>query len=118
MTAQPILAPESDRDWIDFTFRRCWIKKANRRQSSQFRPFPEPCHEALVLEGVLVNKDHRRQGVFSRFLTAFIATPGFDLYVVEAVQNDHLAAYLLRLGWDCDPKVMDFYWPPEAKGKW
>lgn len=117
MTAQPIAAPEGDRDWIDFTFRRCWVKKANRRQSSQFKPFDEPCYEALVLEGVIVRKDRRRQGVFARFLAVFIAAPGFDLYVVEAVQNPHLAEYLIRLGWDCDASVMDFFWPPEAKEK-
>lgn len=99
----------SDYDAVTFHIRACWILAANLRVSRENRPFDEPCHRALVLESVKVRESMRRQGVFTRFLREMTQQPGYDLFVVEAVQNPVLAESLLRWGWDCDPGVMDFY---------
>jgi hypothetical protein len=91
--------------------RACWVRADNLRLSRDDGPWPGPSLRAMVLESVEVAGPMRRQGVFTRFLRDVCAEPGYDLFVVEAVQNPHLADALMRWGWDFDPGVMDFYWP-------
>jgi hypothetical protein len=94
--------------------RECWVDAANRRLSCE-RPWTDrPGIFALVVESVAVEEPQRRQGHCKRFLAVLCADPQFELVIVEAVQNKHLAEYLQREGWDCDPAVMDFYWPAAA----
>lgn len=105
---------DSDRAAITFNLRRCWVRADDLRLSRTDGPWPEPCLLALVLGTVEVAEPARRRGVFTRFLSELCAAPGYDLVVVEGVQNTDLARALVRWGWDFDPGVMDFYWRPNG----
>ena len=96
--------------------RECWVIASNRRLSAPAPCLHGPMLHSLVVETVSVEEGHRRQGHCKRFLDALCADPRFELVIVEGVQNEHLAEALLRWGWDCDPGVMDFYWPPNLGG--
>ena len=92
------------------TVRDCWIDASNRRLSAD-RPNwnNRPAIYSIVIETVIVEEAHRRQGHFSRFLATVLADTRFDMVVVEGVGNKILAEWLMRHEWDCDPEVMDFY---------
>jgi len=80
-----------------------------------------PTIHSLVIESARVEESHRRQGHFHRFLDVVCADPGFDMVVVEAVQNPILAEAFLRWDWECDSGIMDFYKrKPSAprRGQW
>src|ERR1044071_2225522 len=95
---------------LNALIRECWIDAGNLRLCG---PTPDwtarPTIHAIVIESVHVEEPHRRQGHFRRFLDAICSDPRFDMVVVEAVQNTHLAAALLSWGWDCEPAIMDFH---------
>lgn len=99
----------TDEEAIQFRMRRCWVNKANLRHSMVAPQVAWPSWTTLVLEWVEVHESMRRQGVFTRFLAEMLAQPGYELFVVESVQNAILADYLMRHDWDFDPMVMDFY---------
>lgn len=99
----------NDADAIQYRVRRLWVRKDNLRLSREDKPWPEPCWTALVLEWVEVHESMRRQGVLTRFLAEMLRQPGYELFIVEAVQNPHLAEALMRWDWDFDGEVMDFY---------
>ena len=101
----------TDDEALTARLRACWVRRDNFRLSAA-KKWDEPCLRALVVEYVRVDERVRRQGVCKRFLARVVAEPGYDLYVVEAVQSPHLADALMRWDWDFDPEVMDFYWPP------
>jgi GNAT superfamily N-acetyltransferase len=96
------------------TVRTCWVLASDLRRSAMRRDWTdEPTLYALVIEHVAVDEDHRRQGLCRAFLGAAIGPVadfhGYDLVIVEGVQNPHLYAALERWGWECDPQVKDFY---------
>lgn len=97
--------------------RECWLNADNRRQSCG-RPgvFAREVH-AVVVETIRVDKAHQRQGLCRAYLNTLCADPRFELVVVEGVRNPHLAAALMRWGWDCDPVVMDFYKQRQTDGR-
>ncbi len=96
---------------LQASIRECWVDAANLRLSSAEPNWTDrPTIHAIVVESVAVSESHRRQGHFGRFLAKLCRDERFQMVVVECVQNPILASYLLRLGWECDPGVMDFYW--------
>lgn len=90
--------------------RECWVLRSNRRLSAT-RPdwTDEPTAHAVVVESITVEPERRRQHHCRRLIEALCADTRFEMVVIEAVQNEHLAAALMRWGWECDPAVMDFY---------
>ncbi len=92
--------------------RECWVLAENRRHSAESPTWTDkPTLHALVLESITVEETHRQQGLCRAFIAALCQDKRFDMVIVEGVQNPHLADALHRWGWDCDPGVMDFYWP-------
>ena len=90
--------------------RECWVRADNLRLSGADPSWTDkPTLHAVVIETVAVEEAQRRQGWFKRFLAEVLADNRFELVIVEGVQNPHLAAYLLREGWEFDREVMDFY---------
>lgn len=68
---------------------------------------------ALVLEGIVVAENFRRQGWCRAFIKGMrdaVENKRYDLAIVEGVQNQILADALTRWSWQCDPQIMDFYW--------
>jgi hypothetical protein len=99
----------TDHDAIRYRLRECWVNPDNLRLSCPIGGVEDFTVHALVLESVEVVEEDRRQGHCRRLIERLCAEPGYDLVIVEAVQNPVLAEALLRWGWECDPGVMDFY---------
>lgn len=92
------------------TVRECWVLKSNKRLSGTKPDWTtEPTIHALAVESIEVEEAYRRQGECRAFLNHLLDTGKYDMVIVEAVGNQHLAEALLRWGWDCAPGVMDFY---------
>jgi GNAT superfamily N-acetyltransferase len=90
--------------------RECWVQADNLRLSAEYPGWTDaPTLHAVVVQSVVVEDGHRRQGHFRRFIEALCADQRFEMVVVEGVQNPVLGEALLRWNWDCDPGVMDFY---------
>jgi hypothetical protein len=92
--------------------RECWYLARNLRCSCEVRAWTvsRPTVHAIVVESVHVDESHRREGHCRRFLEGLCADERFEMVVVEAVQNEHLATALLRWGWEYDPAISDYYW--------
>jgi hypothetical protein len=104
------MSQEVNSGLLTAVLREAWIDAENRRLSyDQPNHCDRPTIHSIVVEYVYVSPWHRRQGHCKRFLMELCADARFDMVVVEAVQNPILAEWLLREGWDCDPKVSDFY---------
>lgn len=90
--------------------RECWVLKDNLRQSTEHDgAFQRPTWHAVILEGIEVYEQHRRQGHCKRLIEDLCADSRFELVIVEGVQNENLSRALHRWGWEFDPHVMDFY---------
>jgi hypothetical protein len=89
----------------------CWVLASNLRHSADSPGawVDEKTIHAIVVETIDVERAFRRQGECRAFLNQLCADDGFDMVIVEGVQNPILAEALIRWGWECDPGVMDFY---------
>ncbi len=91
------------------TVRECWVLASDKQLSGPRGWTTEPTVHALVVETVRVPEHLRRDGRCKRFLNQLLTLPEFDAVIVEGVGSPVLFDALTRWGWECEPRVKDFF---------